>query len=588
MLKSAKAKESLIPEVYHRTKGSDLGGSISQPFFKSCVYIGESFQGDQIMEQRTAEQIATEFMKPIYGFCLKRCANPQDAEDLTQEICLRMYRTLLERDDIESIDRFVWTVAHNALANYYRGRQRSGIGAPMEELLETLPSNDDVFLSVVQRETQAKLHAEIAYLAKLQRQIVIMYYYENKKQAEIAKALDLPLGTVKWHLFEAKRDLKRGMRTMRNPSELKFDPIRFGLCGFSGSIGTKGGSNNFFRGTLPQNIVYLVRHDAKTVNEIAQCLGVSPVFVESEAEYLEEYGFLFRQGTRYLANMLIDEPTTEQNLMQSNMYQQAARLFANELYDELITSGALNDQGVFFPNNDHNFAQWSLIPYIAAYSGEKDASISFEEVATIRPDGGHNITYASIFNPNMEPPKYMESMKNWCGPCWNGNHDLLLWTIDTEWSTKRIGDSYQETVKRDLSLFERFMSGDQLSPDEFAYMAEKGYLTTNGKPDEFFTASLQIVWLNNEAKQRLLGIGEGIKEKYRAKFDELKAPFVSLVLENTPKHLRKMQSYTMQYIFHADGWFILHCLKELVGNGKLKLPTEEQKRSLTTIIVTGR
>jgi RNA polymerase sigma factor (sigma-70 family) len=71
--------------------------------------------------QNLAEQITTEYMKPIYGFALKRTANMQDAEDLTQEICLKLFKTLLIKDDVESVEKFVWTVAHNALANYYRG-----------------------------------------------------------------------------------------------------------------------------------------------------------------------------------------------------------------------------------------------------------------------------------------------------------------------------------------------------------------------------------------------------------------------------------------------------------------------------------
>lgn len=58
-----------------------------------------------------------------------------------------------------------------------------------------------------------------------------------------------------------------------------------------------------------------------------------------------------------------------------------------------------------------------------------------------------------------------------------------------------------------------------------------------------------------------------------------------LLLDETPKHLHKMQKYGLQYTFFSDGWFILHCMKELVNNGKLKLPTEAQKKSLTTIIV---
>ena len=44
----------------------------------------------------------------------------------------------------------------------------------------------------------------------------------------------------------------------------------------------------------------------------------------------------------------------------------------------------------------------------------------------------------------------------------------------------------------------------------------------------------------------------------------------------------------MQYIFHADGWFLLYTVKELLVSGKLQLPTEEQRRSLSTVIMTGK
>ena len=46
-----------------------------------------------------------------------------------------------------------------------------------------------------------------------------------------------------------------------------------------------------------------------------------------------------------------------------------------------------------------------------------------------------------------------------------------------------------------------------------------------------------------------------------------------------------MEKYGLQYIFYSDAWFILHCIKALLANGKLKEPTEEQKRSLSTIII---
>lgn len=78
---------------------------------------------------------------------------------------------------------------------------------------------------------------------------------------------------------------------MRKASELKFNPIKFHSYGINGSIGTES-PDEFFRSTLSQNICYCVCNTAKTINEIADDLGVSPVYVETEVEFLEEYGFL--------------------------------------------------------------------------------------------------------------------------------------------------------------------------------------------------------------------------------------------------------------------------------------------------------
>lgn len=552
------------------------------------------------MTRDNAEKITAEYMKPIYRFTLKRCAISEDAEDLTQEICLKLYRALLLRGDIEDIRKFIWAVAHNALANFYRSKQQSSIGVCIDELVDLLPSEEDVSGSVIKNETESRLHSEIAYLSKMQRRIVIAYYYENKKQEAIASELGISLGTVKWHLFEAKKDLKRGMETMRTSSELKFNPIEFSLCGFSGSTGTKGSASNFFRSSLAQNIAYSVMKEAKTINEIAEELGVSPVYVESEAEYLDEYGFLIKQGSKYLINFLLDDPENEITTLHDEMYAKAADLFANELFDEIQNSIFIDDENFIVCNrmvdiaNDHpifekdkNFVLWSLVPYIAALSGESlmDKSISFEEACTIRPDGGRNICYASIDNNTLQP-KYFDSMLNFCGPCWNSNGKYTLWQIDSEWSDKRVNDNYQNAAERDLALFERFFNNGTLSDYEYACMAEKGYMKSFGNANDEHWLALQIVWIRSEeAKRQLLAIGDRIKEKYKAEFDSLKAPYIKAVLDRTPKHLRKMQAYGLQYIFYSDGWFLLYCLKELVNSGKLKLPTENQKKSLTTIIV---
>lgn len=560
--------------------------------------MGESFQlRCKQVKRHDAEKIITEYLKPVFGFALKRCKNPHDAEDLSQEIILRAFRALLCRDDIEDHAKFIWTVAHNALCNYYRDGEKSIIGIPIDDVAELIADEDLPFDDTEDSDALCRLQSEIAYLSKLQRRIVIAYYFENRRQADIARLLNIPVGTVKWHLFEAKKELKRGMDTMRKTSELKFNPIKFQAFGINGSAGTKDLSD-IVRSPLVQNICYCVRNEAKTTGEIADALGVSPVYIEGEVDFLAEYGFLKEQKGKYIADFIIGEPSAALLTMKDKMYKKTAGLFAGELYDELMRGDILDDDGISCgmtgaysadgkPLRDKNFILWSLIPYIAAWSGEKpaDESISFEEVATIRPDGGKNICHADIADENMVLPDDYVYMRNWCGPMWSHYGKNILWQINSEWS-ERGNDliSYSDNAKRVISMYER---GEEnpLSADDMAWLSELGYIRTKRADDGQITCTWQIVVLKNkEIKEKLLAIGDRLKEKYKAEFDAAKAPYIEAVLAGTPAHLRKTAEYELQFIFDSDGWFLLHCIVALLDAGKLRLPKEEQRKALMTLI----
>ena len=247
------------------------------------------------------------------------------------------------------------------------------------------------------------------------------------------------------------------------------------------------------------------------------------------------------------------------------------------------------------PKADRNFVLWSLIPYIAAWSGEKlmDESISFEEVATIRPDGAHNICHAAVVPDNMVLPDDYVYMRNWCGPFMYPNErysegNISFWQLDTEWSGRRMSVSkmYAENVDRVLTLEKREDEDGLLSKDEYAWLSELGYIKTAGDYDGQFKSSWQIVALSSkEIKEKLLSIGEKIKMKYKDEFDAIKALYARAVLESVPAHLRRIKEYELQFVFHSDGWFLLHCIVALLNNGKLKPPTEGQKKALTTLII---
>ncbi len=543
------------------------------------------------MKRSEAERLTSEYIKSIFGYAVKRCRTIQDAEDLSQEIALQIFRAFLLRDDISEPEKYVWRTARNCLVNYYRGRERQGIGIPLEDICGFSGEADDFVYKVEEKEAEEKLQREIAYLSELRRRIIIACYYENKKQSEISEAMGIPLGTVKWHLFEAKKELKRGMEMERKASELKFNPVIFDRIGSNGNLGEKGGSEFFLRSALAQNIVYLARKEAKTIAEMADSLGVSPVYAESESDFLEEYGFLIKQGNGYLSNVLIDEPDTETNVLHDRMYSKAAELFANELYDQLTQqltrekeTGILDAVKCDVQKDgkrDINYIFWALIPYIAALSGENgmENTVSFGEAATLRPDGGCYISSAVVNNPEAAPVKYADSMKKWCGPSWTWIDKITFWQINSEWSEERstfLGDKRSA----ELLMLKRLYSGEKLTEEEYSVLAEQGYIRCeNGQ-----VKTLCVV-IDTDTKKRLLEIGGEIKSKYKNELEQLKKPYVRAVMAKTPEHMKKARQFGHHYIFYSDGWFILHCLKTLTENGKLMPPGEEQRKSMTTVII---
>ena len=116
-------------------------------------------KGKTFVRKEEAERILEGYLKPVLGFALKRCRSSEDAEDLSQEITLKAYRALLVRDDVEDAGKFIWTVAHNALCNYYRNAPKNVIGIPVEEIEEILacPETEEE-----NKETAKRLRQEIA------------------------------------------------------------------------------------------------------------------------------------------------------------------------------------------------------------------------------------------------------------------------------------------------------------------------------------------------------------------------------------------------------------------------------------------
>lgn len=529
--------------------------------------------------QETADFLRSQ-MRAVYGYCLRRCASPQDAEDVAQDILARTCAALSGSNAVADPLRYLWTAARHTLINHYRDRSRCTVGVPTSVVDDAdLPSD------LMSREEIRRLHTELARLSRQQRAVVVLHYFHGMKQADIAQRMGIPAGTVKWHLHEAKKELKHHMEAHRPMSYLKFDPIHFSAFGTDGSIGQDGNPWRIFRSTLNQNIAYACWREARSISGIADALGVSPVYIDDAVEEMTRLGYLTAQGLKYRCEILLTEWNAEILHLWNQLHQSAARLVAPKLIQAL--RAALKDDDIILPAGcSDDYAIWALLPW--AIASLPRTGPAFSEAASLRADGGRNLCHATILPPGLDQPALYSLMEDhFSGPCWNGYSSTILWQLDTCWSDKRIGENYHHESCRVLSLLRRMMDDSALSADEYAELAQKGLIRCSGEPDQMFRAELLPVWLKgNPIRDRVLTAAQDVFDEHAATLEALQAPLSAALMADTPPHLRVQREYQIAGFLRSD-WFMMHCLYYLVQEGMLAAPTKDEKRSLHTVLLTS-
>lgn len=162
-----------------------------------------------------AEQLYAEFREPLLGFFLRRVQNRAEAEDLTQDVFVRLIRAG-RSDRIENPNAFVFKIATNLLRDRGRAAGRAGITAlyPIDVAAEhgAFPSlveerGPDNVISA--RKSLAEVFRVLDELDARTRDIFILFRLENMKQREIAALLGVAQSTVEKHVIKAGLHLLR-------------------------------------------------------------------------------------------------------------------------------------------------------------------------------------------------------------------------------------------------------------------------------------------------------------------------------------------------------------------------------------------
>jgi RNA polymerase sigma-70 factor (ECF subfamily) len=164
-------------------------------------------------EERAFQEIVDRYQTRLLNFVYRTIGDREKAEDLVQEVFIRVYRHLHRFDATKKFSTWIYTIASNLAKNELRNRSRNPL-----VLFQTIKSNwqdeerplqfedsssrpDDLFRK---RHLRALVEEATAQLPEHHRQVFVLRELEGKSYEEIAEITSTNLGTVKSRLNRAR------------------------------------------------------------------------------------------------------------------------------------------------------------------------------------------------------------------------------------------------------------------------------------------------------------------------------------------------------------------------------------------------
>jgi len=154
------------------------------------------------------------FRRKVFGLAYSILRDRESAEDVTQEVFIKVWRALPGYDGRASISTWIYTITRNASVSALRARHpQSSLSDP--DVMEAAEANYPGPATDVLAERAAILKI-VDRLPTKQRQVVMLFYMEEQSHEEVATMLAIPVGTVKTLLHRARAQLLAGATKSRS------------------------------------------------------------------------------------------------------------------------------------------------------------------------------------------------------------------------------------------------------------------------------------------------------------------------------------------------------------------------------------
>jgi RNA polymerase sigma-70 factor, ECF subfamily len=172
-------------------------------------------------------ELVEAYKKKMYHFALDMVGDPADAEDISQEVFLKVFRGFKTFKRDAKLSSWLYRIAYNASIDHLR--RKSLAPDPVEDAVldaasagfSESPSSPDPARTAENRLLRARVEKALQKVSPRERTVFLLRHYNDLMLDEIAETMQISVGSVKSYLFRCLRKLQKELAVPESPGQME-------------------------------------------------------------------------------------------------------------------------------------------------------------------------------------------------------------------------------------------------------------------------------------------------------------------------------------------------------------------------------
>ncbi len=155
------------------------------------------------------DELAKRYEEKLMRYGRRFLLNEEVAEDAVQRVFLKSYQNIQSFDTSRKFSSWIYRIAHNEFINVIKKKKRESFLFFEADTIFTYPSKENILEDIKTLEEKKEIENSLENINARYREVIILYYFEDKNYKEISEILKIPVSTVGVRLKRGRGEIKK-------------------------------------------------------------------------------------------------------------------------------------------------------------------------------------------------------------------------------------------------------------------------------------------------------------------------------------------------------------------------------------------